>query len=137
MAQQDQRERRYPERGIVRVVTSSMISDDRKSIGCGGIASDEEGRIIEAWTVTREEGYSPVVAEFEVVRIAMVCAHQQGWKKLELQLDTKALVHSLNRKSNPTQDSITLAEDIFLWFDMYDECRFCFGHRGIIEPVPI
>lgn len=79
----------------------------------GITAMDDLGRVTNAWSVTGEGLFSPVAADLEAVRCALILAQQQGWS-IEVQVDVKAIALSLQRGTSPTVDSLTIAEDIFL-----------------------
>lgn len=126
---QEQEQWSKPEKGFVRLSVSSIAAPESRSIGCGFHAKNDQGVLLQAWAVIREGSSSPVITDLEAIRAAMICAHQQGWGKLEIQSDSKALVQCLNLKGCPTQDSLTIAEDIYLLTSMFVDCKFLFGHR--------
>lgn len=84
---------------------------------------------MDAWSVSRERNFTPVEADMEAIRCALILAQQRGWRKLEVKLDVKALVTSLQLGKNPTLESLTIAEDIFLLKDMFEDCNFGFEHK--------
>lgn len=118
-----------PEHGQIRLKASSLV-EGQVRIGAVGItAMNEEKRIINAWSATREGMYTPVAAELETVRCALILAQQHGWRKIEVRVDVKAIASCLRNGTSPIVESITLAEDIFLLALIFEGCKFGFEHR--------
>lgn len=63
---------------------SSDLSADGTSTGLRVIARDRQGDMIQAYSVARDGSCNPVVAELEAVRIALLVALQNSWRKIEI-----------------------------------------------------
>lgn len=107
-----QEEWRKPDQGITRIKATSAISEKNNKGAVGIVAIDDSGSTTHAWAVTREGSYSPVAADLEAVRCALILAQKQGWRKIEIMLDVKAIVLCLQHGTHPTLDSMMIAEDI-------------------------
>lgn len=120
----------YPEEGEVKINVSSENDGPSAGVGLGLIARDELGRTMQGWSVTREAVMSPVVAEVEAVRVALLLAQQNGWQKVDIQVDIKALAQCLQAKATPVVEATVIAEDIYLLAMMFESCKFSYGHRS-------
>lgn len=60
-----------------------------------------------------------MVAKLETVRIALLVAQQNGRKKVEMQLDIKAIAACLQTKKYPALEASIIAEDIFLLSNIF------------------
>lgn len=84
-----------PEEGTLKLNVSSFAEGNRTKIGLGIVARDYLGRTIQAWAVTRDGSSHPVVPEVEAVRVELLLAQQNGWRKVEIQSDIKAIIECL------------------------------------------
>lgn len=61
-----------PEEGTLKLNVSSFVEEHRINIRIGIIARDHVGRIVQAWSVTRDGSSNPVVAKVEASRVVLV-----------------------------------------------------------------
>lgn len=80
-----------PEQGVIKFNVGPEIQEGSHNIGVGIVARDFHGEAVQMWSVAREGKVSPVVADLLAVRIALLFAQQNGWREIEIQVDTKAL----------------------------------------------
>lgn len=83
-----------PAMGCIKMNVSTVCDKSCNKVGIGITARDENKKSVQAWSVARDWTINPVVAEVEAVRIALLMAQQNGWHKVEIQVDIKALVES-------------------------------------------
>lgn len=84
-----------PEEGTLKLNVSSFAEGNRTKIGLGIIDRDYLGRTIQAWAATRDGSSHPVVLEVEAVRVELLLAQQNEWRKVEIQSDIKAIIECL------------------------------------------
>lgn len=65
----------------------------------------------------------------EAVRDAQLLAYQFGWRKVIIQNDVHDVVDMLLKKQNFTSELATIANDIFLLTNLFDDCHFSFINR--------
>lgn len=126
--QQHQDEWSKPNAGYVRINFCSQVESSSRAV-IGITAMNENGTITDAWSVSREGHFSPVAADLEAIRCALILAQQKGWRSIEVKLDVKAMALCLQGRSSPTVETLTLAEDIFLLALMFDDCIFGYENR--------
>lgn len=56
---------------------------------------DETRRITHVGLATREGSFSPVAADLETIRCALILTQQQGWRRNEVKVDVKVIGHGL------------------------------------------
>lgn len=56
-------------------------------------------------------------------------APQSGWRRVEVQVDIKALASSLQARADPVVEASAIAEDIYLLQLMFESCIFSFVHK--------
>lgn len=75
------------EQGWLRI-KSCVVEENRQKMEAIGISvMDENGRITYGQLVTRERLLPPVAADLEAIKCALILAHQQGWRSLEVKSD--------------------------------------------------
>lgn len=105
-----------PELGGVKLNVSSICEGNRRGAGLGvAVARDDHGRLLQAWAVAKETVENPVIAELEAVRVALLVALQNSWRKVKVQVDIKAIANSLRQREVPVLKAMAIAENIFLW----------------------
>lgn len=67
-----------------------------------------------------------MVCEIDVARVALLLAQQNGWNKVKIQVDIKALAESLQVGTIPVQEAIIIAEDICCLKLMFEPYKFSF-----------
>lgn len=80
-----------PERDEVKINVSSYCEDAEKGVGLGLLARNETGAVLQAWSVARDGVNNSVVADVETVRVALLMTQQNGWRKVDIQVDIKTL----------------------------------------------
>lgn len=119
-----------PDLGCIKLNTSSETSNNSKGeAGLGIVARGDQGELLQFWSVVRDESHHPVATELEATRAALLLAQQNGWTRIEVQLDIKAIVDCLQARRSPLPEANTIADDIFLLMLMFETCKFSFGHR--------
>lgn len=85
--------------------------------------------MLQSWAVAKDGIEKPAVAELEVIRVALVVAQQSGWRKIEIQVDIKAIAECLQSRKSPVLEATIIAEDTFLlamMFVLFSVNRFCY-----------
>lgn len=81
-----------PERGVVKL---NVSLGDGKGVGLGIVARDCTGSLLQTWAVFLDFTDNPIIAELEAVKVALVVAQQNEWRRVEIQGDIKAIAECL------------------------------------------
>lgn len=115
--------------GTIKLNVCSDTAVDGKAGGLGIIARDSRGDMLQAWSMARKGNYNPVVTELEAIRLALLAAQQNGWGRVEVQLDIKAIAACLQAKTYPVLEAAIITYDIFLLSDMFESFIFSFCYK--------
>ena len=118
-----------PDKDWMRINFGSIVSDGETGGALGITAMNDQGNVINAWAVAREGLFTPVAADLEAIRCALILAQQQGWRRIEMKVDVKAMVCCLQKQKSPTLETLTIAEDIYILEKIFEDCRFDYEHR--------
>ncbi|KAK6159565.1 hypothetical protein DH2020_006879 [Rehmannia glutinosa] len=94
------------------IVTSIGAVAEGKMILGGWIV--DEGKLIHAWTTTRDCANDPVEAVLCGIRKTICCAYNKGLRKIIIQVNNKASIDRLNAKTEFEQEAGLIAKDIYL-----------------------
>lgn len=103
-----------PEVRGMKLNVCSLCDHTFKRAGLGIVARNDQGHLVQAWTVVKQEIDNPIVAELEAVRAALLEALQNCWRKVEVQVEIKALAESLQHSIILVLEATAIAEDFFV-----------------------
>lgn len=85
-----------------------------REAGLDMVARNDLGNLVQAWAVVNEAIDIPVVAKLEAVMVALLVTLQNSWRRVEVEVEIKAIVDSLKQRTSPILETATIADDIFL-----------------------
>lgn len=119
-----------PDQGVVKLNVGSICEGQGKGVGLGIVARDSLGDLLQTWAVYLNYTNNPVIAELEAVRVALIVAQQNEWRRVEIQGDIKAIAECLQVRTAPVLKALVIADDIFLLASMFEACCFSYVHKS-------
>ncbi|XP_071933645.1 uncharacterized protein [Coffea arabica] len=96
--------------------------------GWGLIARDWQGEVKGAWAVPSTSCSNAKVEEAKALRLAMLVAKQNGWRRVEFESDCLQVINDIN-STNDEAVRCTVISDIRKLKYRFDECCFAFTKR--------
>ncbi|XP_027118809.1 uncharacterized protein [Coffea arabica] len=96
--------------------------------GWGMVVRNWQGKVLGAWAVPNTSCSNPKLEEAIALRIAMLVAKQQGWRRMEFEIDCMQVVNGINREEDDVIIS-TVASNIRKLKSNFGECCFTFIRR--------
>ncbi|GER55607.1 RNA-directed DNA polymerase (reversetranscriptase)-related family protein, partial [Striga asiatica] len=109
--------------GWILVSTSAKTNGDG-SVGMGGVAWNADGQKLRAWCSFRDPATGIEEDILASIRLALVNAVQEGWKKIIIQVDNQAIAQKLSQKRCFSRSQSVIAEDIYLLLLLFESCTF-------------
>lgn len=78
-----------PEPRTIKIKVSSSCYKSYSKVRLGIIVRDASRKCVQPWAVVRERAINPVVAEVDTVRATFYMDQQNGWNKMQIQVDIK------------------------------------------------
>lgn len=119
-----------PEQGVMKLNISSSCGQEGNRVGLGVVARDDKGDLVQTWAVSLDYMVHPVMAELEATRVALIVAQQNGWRRVEIQGEIKAIATCLQARQSPILEAAMIADDLFLLALMFETCTFSFVHKS-------
>lgn len=119
-----------PDQGVVKLNVSSICEGQGRDVGLGIVARNSLGVLLQTWAVYLNHTNNPVIAELEAVRVALIVAQQNEWRRVEIQGDIKAMAECLQARKTPILEAFAIADDIFLLASMFEACCFSYVHKS-------
>ena len=94
-----------PELGTLKLNVCSECEGIGDDVGVGITARDDGGNLVQTWAIAKEQVLSPVATDLEAIRIALLMAQQNGWRRVEIQMDVKAMADCLQAGKPPVLDA--------------------------------
>lgn len=67
-----------PQQGVIKLNVCLANQESSSSVGLGVVARDDQGKVLQMWSATREGHYNPVVVNLDADKVALLLVQQNG-----------------------------------------------------------
>lgn len=115
--------------GSPQLDTNSISRMQPPKTATGILAYDHQGKLLHAkaqvGTICKDAKHLAL----EAIRAAQLLAFQLGWKMVVIRNDVQEIVSMLHKNSGFPTDLLTIATDIILLTNLFDDCHFLYVNR--------
>ena len=110
---------------MVKLNTDAALNQQTKKAGWGIVARDWKGKPVATWACPSFTCSAPILEEALAIRTAMVKAALEGWGRIIIESDCKAVIDRILKDMDNVVISTAL-QDIKLLKHNFEECCFSF-----------
>ncbi|KAL3506601.1 hypothetical protein ACH5RR_031983 [Cinchona calisaya] len=111
--------------GILRIATAVKVREQENKVGIGIVAFTNNDEVSTTWAMVERRKGIKQMEEAEAVKMALIKASEEGWRKIVIQSSNKNLVYKLCRKCRDDNVLGTILDDILNLTTLFEKCIFC------------
>ena len=115
----------------------TSLDKGQAAVGIGISATDNMGRLQAIWALREWSSGDTLQDQAVAVRLALLKAGSQGWRRIRMELDNRKLVDAIKESRLNNQQMATLIEDIRSICTLFHQCSIFFANSRKLECIKL